>query len=72
MGGEGNRADPNGVFHETESYDPATDRWRSDQPMRTPRNGIGAAVVGALLVVPGGATREGFGAVDVNETFGYQ
>ena len=42
------------------------------QPMRTARHGIGAAVVGALLVVPGGATREGFGAVDVNESFGYQ
>ncbi len=72
VGGEGNRGDPDGVFHETESYDPATDRWRTDAPMRTARHGIGAAVVGTLLIVPGGATREGFGAVAVNESFEYR
>jgi N-acetylneuraminic acid mutarotase len=71
MGGEGNPSDPSGVFPQTESYDPATDRWRTEVPMRTPRHGIGAATVGEVLVVPGGATREGFGAVDVNESFGY-
>jgi N-acetylneuraminic acid mutarotase len=72
IGGEGNRADLNGVFHETESYDPTTDRWRTDAPMRTARHGIGAAVLESLLIVPGGATREGFGAVAVNESFQYQ
>ena len=39
--------------------------------MRTGRHGIGAAVVGNRLYVPGGATHEGFGAVAVNESFGY-
>ena len=71
LGGEGNRADPAGVFHETESYDPASDSWRTDTPMRTGRHGIGAAVLGNRLFVPGGASREGFGAVAVNESFSY-
>jgi hypothetical protein len=35
--------------------------------MRTPRHGIGAAVVGAALIVPGGADLAGFGAITVNE-----
>ena len=71
LGGEGNSADPAGIFHQTESYDPAADGWRSETPMRTGRHGIGAAVVGNRLYVPGGATHEGFGAVAVNESFGY-
>jgi N-acetylneuraminic acid mutarotase len=71
LGGEGNGADPAGIFHQTESYDPATDSWRSDRPMQTGRHGIGAAVVGNRVFVPGGATKEGFGAVAVNESFAY-
>lgn len=71
LGGEGNGADPAGIFHQTESYDPAIDAWRSDRPMATARHGIGAAVLGGRLYVPGGATHEGFGAVAVNESFGY-
>ena len=71
LGGEGNRADPAGVFHETESYVPSGDGWRADMPMRTARHGIGAAVIGSRLFVPGGATREGFGAVAVTESFAY-
>jgi len=71
LGGEGNGADPAGIFHQNESYDPGSDRWRSDAPMRTGRHGIGAAVVGARLYVPGGATQEGFGAAAVNESFSY-
>jgi N-acetylneuraminic acid mutarotase len=71
LGGEGNGGDPAGIFHETESYDPSTDSWRTEAPMRTGRHGIGAAVVGNRLYVPGGATREGFGAVTANESFAY-
>jgi N-acetylneuraminic acid mutarotase len=71
LGGEGNPADPAGIFHQTESYDPSTDTWRSDAPMRTGRHGIGAAVVGDRLYVPGGATHEGFGAVTANESFAF-
>jgi len=72
LGGEGNGFDPAGIFHQTESYDPATDTWRADTPMHTGRHGIGAALVGNRLYVPGGASHEGFGAVAVNESFGYQ
>jgi N-acetylneuraminic acid mutarotase len=71
LGGEGNRSDPAGIFHETESYDPANDSWRTDTAMRTARHGIGAAVLGTRLFIPGGATSEGFGAVAVNESFSY-
>ena len=71
LGGEGNSADPAGIFHQTESYDPSTDAWRTEPPMQTGRHGIGAAAVGNRVYVPGGATHEGFGAVAVNESFGY-
>jgi N-acetylneuraminic acid mutarotase len=71
MGGEGNAADPAGIFSQTESYDPSNDRWRMDSPMRTGRHGIGAGVLGGRLFVPGGATREGYGAVAVNESFAF-
>ena len=69
LGGEGNAADPAGVFHQTESYLPSADAWQSHTPMQTARHGIGAAAVGSSLFVPGGATRAGFGAVAVNESF---
>ena len=71
LGGEGNAADPAGVFHETESYLPSADAWQAHTPMKTARHGIGAAVVGSSLYVPGGATEAGFGAVAVNESFVY-
>ena len=69
FGGEGNRADATGVFSETESYDPAEDRWTAHPPMRTPRHGTGAAAVGGAIYVPGGADVAGFGAVAVTEAF---
>ncbi|MCH8848456.1 MAG: kelch repeat-containing protein [Chloroflexi bacterium] len=69
FGGEGNSSDATGVFSETESYDPAEDRWSAHQPMRTPRHGTGAAAVGMTVYVPGGADVEGFGAVAVTEAF---
>ena len=37
LGGEGNSADPAGIFHQVESYDPSTDTWRTEEPMRTGR-----------------------------------
>jgi len=67
VGGEGNRRRPDGVFVEAEAYDPAADAWTALPPMLTPRHGTGAAALGDMLYVPGGATREGFGAVPVNE-----
>ncbi len=67
FGGEGNSADATGVFAETESYNPAEDRWNTHPPMHTPRHGTGAAAVGRTIYVPGGADVEGFGAVAVTE-----
>ena len=37
--------------------------------MVTPRHGIGPAVLGDRIYVPGGATVEGFGATGVHEFF---
>lgn len=67
VGGEGNARRPDGVFVEAEAYDPAADVWRPLPPMLTPRHGTGAAALGPKLYVPGGATRQGFGAVATNE-----
>lgn len=67
FGGEGNQADPNGIFHEVEVYDPASNTWDSLPAMRTGRHGMGAAVSGDRIYVPGGATIAGFGASAVNE-----
>ncbi len=64
-GGEGNGRRPDGVFVETEAYHPASDAWTTLPPMLTPRHG--AAALGGKLYVPGGATRQGFGAVAANE-----
>ena len=63
VGGEGNARDinVNGVFPDTDGYDPVTDTWRVYAPMRTPRHGTGAAGVGGKLYVPGGATAQGGG-----------
>jgi N-acetylneuraminic acid mutarotase len=68
-GGEGNAQLASGVFDAHEAYDPASDEWTTLPPMRTPRHGTGAAVVGGRLVVPGGATQQGFGAVATVEAF---
>jgi N-acetylneuraminic acid mutarotase len=71
-GGEGNARDinPNGVFPDTDVYDPVANMWRVMAPMRTPRHGTGAAGVGNKLYVPGGATAQGGGtAVAILEAF---
>ena len=72
VGGEGNAlsANANRVFPETDIYDSVANTWRTLAPMRTPRHGMGAAVVGDRLYVPGGATAQGGGtAVAILETF---
>lgn len=60
-GGEGNTEDPNGMFRETEAYDPVADAWFSLPPMRTPRHGTGAATVNDVVIVPGGGIKQAFG-----------
>lgn len=68
-GGEGNPNVSTGVFPDNEAYDPAKDSWERLKPMLTPRHGTGGAALNDLFYVPGGATRQGFGAVDTNEAF---
>ncbi len=69
FGGEGNASDPNGIFHQVEAYEPATDTWRQLLPMQTARHGIYAAVLENVVYLPGGATHEGIGVTDVNEAY---
>lgn len=69
LGGEGNASSPKGTFAENESYDPATDTWRSELPMLTPRHGIGAAVSGRRIGIPAGGPVAGFSRTDVFEVF---
>jgi N-acetylneuraminic acid mutarotase len=67
VGGEGNPNSPLGVFSEVEAYDAVQDRWDPLPPMVTPRHGMAAAAWNGALYVPGGASRELFGAVDTHE-----
>jgi len=69
FGGEGNASDPNGIFHQVEAYEPATDTWRQLPPMQIARHGIYAAVLGNTIYLPGGATSQGIGVTAVNEAY---
>jgi N-acetylneuraminic acid mutarotase len=69
FGGEGNDAVPSGVFDVVESFDPVDNSWLSHTPMLTPRHGTGAAAVGNLIYVPGGADMRSFAAVATVEVF---
>ncbi|MFN8556519.1 MAG: kelch repeat-containing protein [Dehalococcoidia bacterium] len=60
IGGEGNDADPRGVFDQTEAYDPRADAWRTLTPMPTPTHGLtGAALIDGRIHIPGGASARG-------------
>jgi hypothetical protein len=67
LGGEGNAAARDGIFPQVEVYDPQTDTWTELDPMAIPRHGMGAAVIGDAIYVPGGATEQGFGASQAND-----
>ena len=69
FGGEGNDDDPDGVFGEVEAYDPVAGAWTQLPRMPTPRHGIGAAVIGDVVYIPGGGPVEGFGVTGVHEIF---
>lgn len=70
VGGEGNpTAGSEGVFSEVEAFTPATNTWEALTPMISPRHGMGAAVVGGRLYVPGGADIQSFGAVATHDVF---
>ncbi len=69
FGGEGNSSDPNGIFHQVEAYDPATDTWNQLPPMHTGRHGIYGGVIGNVVYLPGGATQAGFGVTGIHEAY---
>jgi hypothetical protein len=59
FGGEGNAADPSGIFRQAEVYDPVTDAWTALPDMLVPRHGTGGAVIGERIFIPGGGTMQG-------------
>lgn len=63
LGGEGNLAAATGVFEEVEAYDAIGDVWQTLPAMTKPRHGTGAAVVEGVIFMPGGASKQAFGAV---------
>jgi N-acetylneuraminic acid mutarotase len=66
IGGEGNDADPRGVFDRNEVYDPGTNTWHSLRPLPLPVHGLtGAAYLDGWIHIPGGATRRGVSGADV-------
>ena len=69
VGGEGNPDAGNGVFAQVEFYDPASDSWSTLPDMPSPRHGMGAAGIGNTLYVPGGASKQGFGATATSEQY---
>jgi N-acetylneuraminic acid mutarotase len=66
IGGEGNTADPRGLFDQNEAYDPRTNAWSRLAPMPTPTHGlVGAAFVNGGIHLPGGAVTQGGGSGSV-------
>lgn len=63
LGGEGNPASLNGTFPQIESFDIASETWRSEPLMAIPRHGIGAALLGTRIHVPAGANIQGFAPI---------
>jgi N-acetylneuraminic acid mutarotase len=60
IGGEGNDADPKGIFAENDAFDPRASRWHALEPMAIPTHGLtGAAFLNGRIHVPGGATTRG-------------
>jgi N-acetylneuraminic acid mutarotase len=60
FGGEGNDADPRGIFEENEVYNPRTNTWQSLEPIPTPVHGVtGAAYIDGLIHLPGGGISRG-------------
>ena len=57
------------MFGDVEVYDPSAYGWVQLAPMRTPRHGIFATVIGNAIYIPGGGVEQGFGATDVNEVY---
>jgi N-acetylneuraminic acid mutarotase len=69
FGGEGNRANALGVFDDAESLDLIAGVWTRHARMLPGRHGTAAATLDNVIHIPGGATREGFGAVATHQVF---
>ena len=67
FGGEGNAASVDGTFEDADVYDADTDQWAPLEPMPTPRHGIGAAVLGGAIHIPGGGPVQNFSVSNVHE-----
>jgi len=67
VGGEGNTADPRGVFNQNEWYNPGDNSWHSDPPLPLAIHGLtGAGFLNGGIYIPGGATRAGVSGNDVS------
>jgi N-acetylneuraminic acid mutarotase len=73
FGGEGNPASgSNGVFGEVEAYDPVSDTWQEFTPLDIARHGYGAATLDDRIYLPGGANRQGGGAVNDSSVYYFE
>lgn len=68
MGGEEWKGTFIGVHKTHESYDPKTNKWRSEEPLRTPRHGFLGAAVGNRIFAISGANVAGGGGPHVGLT----
>ncbi|HLH25312.1 MAG TPA: kelch repeat-containing protein [Chloroflexota bacterium] len=67
IGGEGNDADPRGIFDLNEVYNPRTDSWTRVAPPPLPIHGLnGVPVLNGDLYIAGGATKRGVSGEDVS------
>jgi N-acetylneuraminic acid mutarotase len=58
--GEGNIADPQGMFHQTDAYDPRTNTWHAVSQMPTATHGLTrAAFLDGRIHIPGGSVTLG-------------
>jgi N-acetylneuraminic acid mutarotase len=58
--GEGNIADPQGMFHQTDAYDPRTNTWHAVSQMPTATHGLTrAAFLNGRIHIPGGSVTLG-------------
>lgn len=69
FGGEGNRADPRGMFDEVERFVASRSVWEGVGSMPVPRHGMGAVPEGGRILLPGGGIVAGLGAVDHVDAF---
>jgi hypothetical protein len=66
IGGEGNAADPRGLYDQNEAYNPRTNMWSRFAPMPTPTHGLtGGAFINGRIHLPGGAVTQGGGSGSV-------